>query len=162
MRKFSFDDVNDIVEYANSPGWGKFLPVPSPYTKSDANDFISKVLNDNVVQNWAIEIDGKAVGGIGLTYKNNEAILGYCLHSGYWGKGYMTEAAAELVRLALEKYDRITITADTKNKASIAVMCKLGGKLEGIKRSVTDTKNYRVHDEVMWGILKGENNLIEK
>ena len=65
--------------------------------------------------------------------------LGYIFHPNHHGKGYAREAAKEIMRIGFEeaKQHRMTALCDPENKASLAVMLKLGMRQEGIAKSVS-------------------------
>ena len=47
LRVFSLVDVEDVLLYASDPEWARFLPVPQPYTRADAEKFVAgQVLQD--------------------------------------------------------------------------------------------------------------------
>ena len=63
--------------------------------------------------------------------------IGYCIGSGYWGMGYVTEAVAAVIQFFFEevKANRIEAKYDTRNKASGRVLEKCGLTYEGTLRS---------------------------
>jgi RimJ/RimL family protein N-acetyltransferase len=68
LRPFRDQDIDDVLEYARDPEWARYLPVPQPYTKQDAEQFIADNLlaDRNVDPAWAIELEVAVVGGISL------------------------------------------------------------------------------------------------
>ena len=76
--------------------------LPYPYTEKDALDYIISILssNPNDTFAYAIDVDGIAVGSIGVFRQGNihsrTAELGYYLAEEYWGKGIMTEVVRQL------------------------------------------------------------------
>ncbi len=78
--------------------------------------------------------DGKPIGFAGLSLVNFEALpagtveIGWRLGTDFWGLGYATEAARELLRLGFEDrgLDEIVSFAVPQNRRSIAVMDRLG------------------------------------
>ena len=42
LRPFELTDARDVFEYAKDPDWAKFLPLPSPYTYRDAEEFVAR------------------------------------------------------------------------------------------------------------------------
>ena len=56
--------------------------VPHPYLLEHARQFIDHVRSKNPTENFAIDVDGKAVGGIGLFF--GEGINRVSAELGYW------------------------------------------------------------------------------
>jgi ribosomal-protein-alanine N-acetyltransferase len=86
---------------------------------------------------FAIDLDGEAVGGVGLTVGEDiERIsceLGYWLGEAHWGKGIATQAAGKMTTYAFETLGlhRVFATPFTTNAPSIRVLQKLGFRREG-------------------------------
>src|SRR5882724_5562221 len=70
LRPWRFEDVDEVLSYASDEEWGRYLPVPRPYVRADAVDFLARqVLLDRVVHPaWAIVLDGVVSGGIDLRF----------------------------------------------------------------------------------------------
>jgi len=99
LRPFTLRDAADVFDYATDPEWGRFLPVPDPYTFSDAETFIALCLlrDPKKARAWAIESVGKAIGCVELHFQNEQQAIGemhWSISQAHWGKGMMTEAAA--------------------------------------------------------------------
>lgn len=75
----------------------------------------------------------------------------------YWGNGFATEAARELVRFGFEDLhlNKIWAAAMTKNPASFNVMNKIGMKLEGEFKQHT-LKWGTFEDLVYYGLTKAD------
>ncbi len=134
LRPLETVDLDDVLEYAGDPSWGRFLPVPKPYTRKDAEAFIALWTNrewgDNLC--WAMVKDRKVVGGVDLRMGPTEASLGYSLARPLWGQGLAAEACAAVVAHAFQgrpQLDSINARADARNWASLRVMEKLGMQL---------------------------------
>ena len=78
------------------------MPVPQPYTRADAEEFLARQLSQDSNQrvSWAIEYTGSAVGGInvGLDMENRVGTIGYSIARRLWGRGLTTEAAGAVIR----------------------------------------------------------------
>ena len=61
LRPFRTSDVDDVYDYAHDPEWGRFLPVPKPYLRSDAEEFIRTQLAKTWFDepDWAMVFEGK-------------------------------------------------------------------------------------------------------
>lgn len=114
--------------------------LPYPYTKEDAKDYINAVQESDPDSTfaYAIDVDGRAVGSIGVFRQKNihfrTAELGYYLCEEYWGKGVMTQAVTMLCNKIFEETDIVRIYAEpfAYNTGSRRVLEKAGFRLEGI------------------------------
>jgi ribosomal-protein-alanine N-acetyltransferase len=162
LRPWAFEDVADLLSYADDDEWGRYLPVPRPYHEADARRFIAaQVLDDRQERpSWAIEHGGRVVGGINLCFLCRFRIgeLGYSVARACWGRGLATEAVRAIIDLSFESHPtllRIQASADPRNVASVRVLEKLGMKREGLLRSNNFLRGQPV-DEVWCGILRSE------
>ena len=71
VRSWYLNDVDSIVRHANNRKiWLNLRDrFPHPYTKVDAQNWIQSVLAADPETNFAIEVLGEAVGGIGFEIK---------------------------------------------------------------------------------------------
>lgn len=137
--------------------------LPYPYTEQDGREYITAMLSADEDETFAfaITVDGRAVGSIGVFRQGNihrqTAELGYYIAEEHWGKGYMTEAVRQICRYVFEKSDILRIYAEpfAQNAASCRVLEKAGFQCEGILRS-NAVKNGRVIDMKLYSLLKGE------
>jgi RimJ/RimL family protein N-acetyltransferase len=91
LRPWDMSDLETLVMYANNWNVAKNLTdkFPYPYTENDGKEFIKYTTRSkNLI--FAIEVDGQAVGSIGIhpledIYRKN-AELGYWLAESFWGK----------------------------------------------------------------------------
>jgi [ribosomal protein S5]-alanine N-acetyltransferase len=162
LRPYRFEDVKDILAYATDEEWSKFLPVPKPYLRKDAIQFIARMtLLDRLVDpSWAIAIDQQVVGGINIQFDSQNRLgeMGWSIARPLWGQGLTTEAALAVIEAAFGTYpnlNRIQAMADGRNRASQRVMEKIGMRHEGTLRQSRVTHAELV-DEVWFGILRAE------
>ena len=160
LRPFRLQDVDDVLSYASDPEWGRYLPVPQPYGKEDAERFIARqLLSDREADvAWAVEYEGDVVGGINiaLDFDNRLGELGYSIARDHWGKGLATEAAKAVIDAAFTAYEelnRIRAMADARNVASQRVMEKVGMEREGLLRQNRMTRGEFI-DEAWYGLLR--------
>ena len=78
--------------------------------------------------------------------ENTQGIVGWLLDPAYAGRGYATEAAAEMLRICFEEMGlhRVVAGAFAENPASLRVMEKIGLRIEG--RAVRAS----LHRELGW------------
>lgn len=161
LRPWRINDVESLVENANNANIAKFMTdmFPYPYLKSNAESFISFATKDDPVHIFAIEVDGKAVGGIGIHPQTDvmrkNAELGYWLGQNYWGKGIITRAVQQMVDFGFKTFDitRIYARPYHTNIASQRVLEKAGFILEA-KFEKTIFKDGEFLDELVYAIRK--------
>ena len=108
--------------------------------------------------NFAIEVDGAAVGGIGARAGEGifvrTAQFGYWLGEPHWGKGIMTAAGRALARTseADARFARLEAPVFEWNPASMRVLEKLGFvRVAVMRKSVT--KDGQLIDSVLYTYL---------
>jgi [ribosomal protein S5]-alanine N-acetyltransferase len=162
LRPFGLHDIESVLSYATDLEWARYLPVPQPYTRENAEQFIAgQVLLDRERHPaWAIEHAGAARGGINIRFDfdNHVGEMGYSIARSCWGKGLTTEAARALLDAAFVAYfdlNRIRAMADARNVGSLRVMEKIGMSREGVLRQNRVVRAEFI-DEVWCGILRTE------
>lgn len=165
LRAWRTEDAKSLAQSANNPNIAKNLrnTFPSPYTLDDAiwyiNDSIANAERKQL--NYAIAVDGRAVGGIGIFVKDDvyekSAELGYWLAEDYWRKGIMSKAVWMICKEAFEAFDIVRIFAEpfADNEGSRGVLEKAGFTYEGTMRSGV-YKNHEIHSYCMYSILRKE------
>ena len=165
LRPYCMEDIPSMVQHANSWKVAHNLRdvFPHPYTEKDARDFVALCLqNEGRGQLCrAIDVDGAAVGSIGLTrgtdvYRRSGE-LGYWLAEPLWGRGIMTAAVTAMCREGFEAWDIVRIHAQpfARNLASRRVLEKAGFTLEGtLRQSVY--KNGEMLDACIYALLREE------
>ena len=102
LRRYRLTDAEDVYAYARDPEWGRFLiTIEPPYERQHADAFVAEcVLEDRRTEHtWALEHEGRVVGGLGLrpVHRHARAELGYSLARWLWSRGLMTEAVSAVV-----------------------------------------------------------------
>ncbi len=163
VRSWEPDDVPSLVRSAdNRRIWMNLRDrFPHPYTVSDGVSFIRRTLASKPERSFAIEVDGKAVGGIGFMPQQDiervSAEIGYWLGEPYWGKGICTDALRAVTRHAIEQHGltRIFALPFAHNIASCRVLEKAGYSLEGyLRRSAI--KDGRIADQKLYACIAAE------
>ena len=165
IRKWKLSDAKDLaVALSNRKIQDNLRDgLPYPYTEQDGADYISSMLsaNENDTFAFAITVDNKVVGSIGVFRQENihrqTAELGYYVAEEYWGRGIMTEAVKKICEYVFCKSDILRIYAEpfAYNAASCRVLEKAGFQYEGTLRS-NAVKNGKVIDMKMYSLLKTE------
>ena len=163
LRKFKDIDVLPIFHYGSNPKIAQNMrnAFPDPYTLKDAAEFVTNALNDKEIKQClrAIEIDGKAVGSIGVFLKEDVyqkcAHIGYWLGEDYWNHHIMSRAIAQMCDYVFANYDVVRIEAEVfaYNTASIRALLNAGFQKEGILEKRV-FKNGQIYDECLLARLK--------
>jgi [ribosomal protein S5]-alanine N-acetyltransferase len=134
------------------------MRIAHPYTAEDAKRFLARIEADREVRlAVTLRTDEHLIGGVGLRLveDHQQAELGYWLGVPYWGKGYATEAAREMLRYGFEvlKLHRIFASYFKGNEASGRILKKLGMSYEGCQREHI-CKWDRFIDLELYGLLR--------
>ena len=138
LREWQYEDLTSLVVYADNPDIARYMTdgFPSPYTEKDGRTYLDMVVGKHPVNIFAIDINGKAVGSIGVFLQSDvhrkNAELGYWLAEKYWGQGIMPEAIRQIVEYAFSTFDinRIFARPYGNNPKSHRVLEKAGFLLE--------------------------------
>ncbi len=127
------DEVSMVLHANDKEVWRNLTDrFPFPYTRKDARDWIEFNLRLDPPMNFAIEIEGEAVGGIGIGIREDvrrtTAEIGYWLGRKYWGKGIITEALPAFTEYCFKNFDvcRLEASVFDWNPASMRVLEKSG------------------------------------
>lgn len=161
IRNWKHEDLNSLILYANNiKVWNNLRNYfPHPYTEEDGKAWLDKVVDALPAVNMAIDVDGEAVGGIGLILNSDvyvkSAEISFWLGEMYWGKGVVTEAVRQMTEYAFYYFDLMRLYAEVfeNNKASMRVLEKNGYYLEGVRRKAV-FKNEVLMDDYIWVKLR--------
>jgi [ribosomal protein S5]-alanine N-acetyltransferase len=139
IRPWRWDDAESLVKHANNRKvWLALRDLfPHPYTMQDAHEFLQRAINEQPTTKFCIEVNGGAVGGMGIRpgqeVHRYTATLGYWLGQDFWGRGIMTEAVAAFTDFCFENFPLRRISAEVfaNNPASARVLEKAGFVFEG-------------------------------
>jgi RimJ/RimL family protein N-acetyltransferase len=158
LRPWATSDLESLVHCANNYNIARFMMnvFPHPYGLENGKAFIDMAMKEKQ-RFFAIDVEGKAVGGIGLHPQQDvfarNAELGYWLAESYWGKGIITKAVSQMVEYGFKNFEitRIYARPFGNNPASQKVLEKAGFKLEA-RLENTVFKNGGYLDELVYGI----------
>ncbi len=161
LRPWTMADAPMLQIYANNPQIAANLRdgFPHPYNLEDAKAFIAAAAQGKDQYIAAIEVDGKAVGSIGIFLKGDiyrkSVEIGYWLAEPFWGQGIMSEAVRQIVAYAFAHYDIVRVYAEpfAHNAASRRVLEKSGFVLEGILQK-NAIKNGQLIDSCIYGLVR--------
>lgn len=165
LREWRTEDAAQLAKAANNPNIAKNLrnTFPYPYSLDDAKQFLDCCIAADGSREIAraIEVDEKAVGGIGIFVKDDvyekSAELGYWLSEDYWRQGITSRAVRLICREAFARFDIVRIFAEPfeQNAGSRGVLEKAGFTYEGTMRSGV-YKNGEILSYCMYSLLREE------
>jgi RimJ/RimL family protein N-acetyltransferase len=161
LRPWEAGDAASLAENANNIKiWQNVRDCfPHPYTVVDGRDFIELATSKPAVQDFAIVIDGKAVGGIGIVPLSDVerfgAEIGYWIGEPFWNKGIVTQAVQTMVAYLFEHTNIVRLFAPVfvHNMASARVLEKNGFRQVGILKKAA-FKNNRFVDMLYYDLVK--------
>lgn len=158
LRPYTEADIAELVPLIGVLEVAATTRLPYPYTEQDARAFLVRTGEPgNAWLATTLRSDGRQIGGIGLTVsaQNQHAELGYWLGVSYWGQGYATEAAKEMLRYGFQQLGlhRIFAAHFEGNLASRRILQKLGMQHEGCQRKHV-CRFDRFLDAELYGILR--------
>lgn len=132
---------------------------PFPYGMEQARSFLGWIATQVAPTVWAIDIQGEAVGGIGIELHTDvervSAEIGYWIGQPFWGRGIATEVLIAVTAAAFEQFDitRIYAVPFADHVASIRVLEKAGYVLEGRMRQ-SAIKDGKIRDQLLYAAYK--------
>lgn len=159
LRPWVESDLGSLVKHANNPKIAANMTdaFPHPYSEENGKAFIAMAMRAPSI--LAIEVNGEAVGGIGIHPQSDimckNAELGYWIGEAFWGKGIITQAVKQMLDMAFSKYDitRVYARPFGSNAASQRVLEKAGFTLEArIEKNIY--KNGVFQDELIYAVRR--------
>ena len=110
IRRWEESDAEELYPLAADPAVGPIAGWPPHKSLEESRDIIRSVLNGPETYAVCLKEDGRVIGSVGLHLKGHtdltdradECELGYWIGKPFWGHGYMTECAREMLRHAFE------------------------------------------------------------
>ncbi len=165
LRPFEASDIEAIRELAGDVEVARnTLNIPHPYEEAHARSWVAShrgQLEREEAVTYAITLreEGTVVGAVGLILDpaNERAELGYWIGRSYWGRGYATEAAREVVGWGFRTLGlhRVHASHFPRNPASGRILRKLGMRHEGRLRE--HVRKWGEYLDLEWfGVLRSE------
>src|SRR5678815_298799 len=117
LREWRRGDVESLAKHAdNIKIWRNLHDAfPHPYRRVDAEIWIEQTSKLQPGLIYAIEVEGEAAGGIGITPMKFEhrrtAAIGYWLSEAYWGRGITTKAMRAMTDMVFATFDLARLEA---------------------------------------------------
>ncbi len=154
LRELREEDAETIVKYLNNKKIaGKLLTVPYPYKVEYYYEWLHA---EKPYPVFAIEVEGEAVGSIGihepLPYDPGEVRLGYWLAEKHWNKGIMTQAIKLVTKYAFKELKVKSVSACTflGNESSARVLEKAGFEYQGIKKEAYEKEGKKLDAKIFF------------
>lgn len=155
VRDWTRADKASLVRFANNRSVWRNLKdrFPHPYTEEHADGWFALLAAMPEPTHWAIEVDGLAVGSIGV--ETDSGHFGYWLGEPYWGRGIMSAAVSRVAPYALEhfRFERLQSPVFEWNPASMRVLEKCGFTREGVLRQ-SIVKDGQLIDQVLYTLRR--------
>lgn len=161
LRPFRHSDLSALNAYARSPQVGPHAGWPPHQSREQSRLVLDQFIREGEV--WAVVLreSGMLIGSIGLhedpkrSYEGAR-MLGYALGDAYWGRGYATEAAKEVIRFAFEvlRLPLLSLYHYAYNERSRRVAEKCGFVCEGVLRRGSQRYDGRIFDETCYSLTR--------
>ncbi|MGE5347063.1 MAG: GNAT family N-acetyltransferase, partial [Acidithiobacillales bacterium] len=163
LRPWASRDAQSLVRHANDYEVWRFLRdrFPHPYTRKDAKAWLSRQIGVSPPLDFAISLDGEAVGGIGLVPGTDvdriSAEVGYWLGRAAQGRGLATRALRSMTAYAFDALGLVRLFAlpFDFNTASVRVLEKAGYTREGLLRDAA-IKEGRVTNYSLYAMTRSD------
>lgn len=117
LRPWKETDAESLYEYAKDPDVGPSAGWPMHKSVEESSEIIKSVFQEEECYAVCEKETDRAIGAIALklngstdmTERDDECELGYWLGKPFWGRGYIPEAAEELLRHGFEDLGMTTI-----------------------------------------------------
>jgi len=164
LRPWRDADAPAVVAIMADERMSEFLPLPRPYTLSDARSFVGglarRTREDGQSLHCAMFDGDRLVGAASLDLTEagtGRGTIGYWVASAEWGRGYATEATKVLAEFGFAGgLRRIALLADIGNAASAAVALRAGFRYEGTMRASHDSQHGPA-DHALFARLAGDD-----
>jgi RimJ/RimL family protein N-acetyltransferase len=164
LRRFTYDDVQDIIAFVSHPSVARATPEIEP-TESAVTKYVDR---QNAYRPFELgkcfdlavqrKKDGRVIGLLSLVCKEHQqGEIGWALGVDYRGQGHATEAAKALVAYGFTSLGlhRIYATTSSANPGSWRVMERLGMRPEAHLREA-ECRDGEWLDILIYGILAAE------
>jgi [ribosomal protein S5]-alanine N-acetyltransferase len=166
LGRFLPEDASELQRLAGERAIADTtLSIPHPYTLDHALAWIGTQRREAVRRrsaNFAVRVPSgpSLVGCVGLRDIDPEhlqAELGFWIGREWWGSGYATEAAREVVRYAFDQLglNRIYAHHMVRNPAAGVVLRRIGMRQEGVLRE--RVRKWGVYEDVVvYAVLRAD------
>jgi predicted acetyltransferase len=144
-EEFAAEGFNFLLDWRPDEPWSAYLHRLEQLRRGIA------VAPDRVPSTFLVaEVSSELVGRVSIRHELNAALadfgghIGYGVRSGHRRRGYATEMLRQaLILVRAQGVDRVLITCDDDNAASIAILENAGGILDDIRPGPDGTQRRR-------------------
>ena len=165
LREFVTSDWKAVQAYQSDPPYLRYN-TSHQCTELDARAFVGRFVAQQEQPRTKFQLaivlpeDRRLIGNCGLRMNDlssREGNIGYELDPRYWGQGYATEAAREMLRFGFEenRLHRIWAECVPENIGSARVLEKIGMQREGCLREKAFYKG-KWWDSLRYAVLEHE------
>jgi [ribosomal protein S5]-alanine N-acetyltransferase len=170
LRPLVLEDAEDVYAYASDAEVAKYTSWLAHRSLEETERFVASVVAldsgaaGSFRRTWAIRLGNsrQVVGTVDLVQDEPcTARTDFALAQPYWNRGYMTEAVAEVVRLAFErlKIDCIRSGGLTANSGTQRVLEKVGFRLLRREMVTFGLKfNFQTLEVAYWELLRSNGS----
>ena len=148
LEEITWDDLQLVHQLHSIPELDEYNTLGIPKDLGVTRKVIQPAIDDQKKDPrtqfcWKVSLkeNGLPIGLAGMFPSNDRfrlAEIYYKIHPDYWGSGYATEVAKELVRFGFEDLNvhKVEAGVATENVRSIRVIEKIGMTREGLRRKI--------------------------
>lgn len=148
LEEITWNDLEDIHRLHSVPKVDEFNTLGIPRDLEETRELIrphvdAKLADPQSKYTWRVQIrhSHEFIGLAGFTLSKDKFRLGeiyYKLFPEYWGRGYATEIARNLIVVGFQKFDLHIVEAGVacENEKSIRVLEKVGMTRVGLRRKI--------------------------
>ncbi|RCW16045.1 hypothetical protein CAC02_10670 [Streptococcus gallolyticus] len=146
LKPLSINDLDDYHEYSGDEETLKYDYLPHKTLKESEEGLVTWYLSAPLGKyGLFLKSSGKLIGNINFRPETNEKVfIGYTLNKKFWKRGYATEALQKLISLSFNQSNikQILAKVHSEDRASIALLIKLGFSLVNIESNVKHYRGY--------------------
>jgi [ribosomal protein S5]-alanine N-acetyltransferase len=134
LNALTLNDSEFISELVNSPGWIKFIGDRNVRSKEQADEYVSKIIANPVVNYWVVKIQETQIPvGIITFIKRNDLEfpdIGFAFLSRHSKQGYAYEGTQAVLNDVMKDNFHIIAITVKENLHSIRLLEKLGFRFD--------------------------------
>lgn len=167
LRQWRETDLEDLYEYAQADGVGQMAGWLPHKDREESRLILQMFINEH--KTFAIELDGKVIGSVGIELYGEEDFpeletlqgreIGYALSRDYWGRGIMPEAVQAVISWLFDtaQLDFLVVGHFSWNRQSARVIEKCGFRY--VKNTVSRPRTGTTEDTLLYILYRPDRPL---